>query len=374
MKSLALCLLLSFGASPAQTFIVDASGGAGSSFTSIAIAAATVPSGAVLQVVAGVYDPFVVSGKSLTILGQQGVVVVGPPFGPGNVLVQNTTATQVVTIRDVRLRSSFGGPLGIDCSNCFGPVLLEDIALDASFYTGIRKLLTVQNCAQLAMTRCGPFFEQPAGTRAAIEISASDVVLRECPTDAVLGCCLRATSATVQLVDALYTNAGALPTVDLLGSSLRVLGTSRLESAVPLSLFLVLGGNGSVVADPSVTLIGNVTPGVALVIAPQALVRASGGQLGSVTLATMDGPAGQLGALFLGSLGPRQSVPGMGNQTWIAPGSFAAGPIGVFGPQLTASVPVPNVPGLLGQVFVWQGVAFGATAGFSLSNPALFTP
>lgn len=224
------------------------------------------------------------------------------------------------------------------------------------------------------MTRCGPFFEQPAGSQAAIEISASDVVLRECPTDAVFGCCLRATSSAVQLVDALYTNAGALPTVDLLGSSLRVLGTSRLESAMQLSLFLVLGGNGSVVADPSVTLIGNVTTGVALVIAPQALVRASGGQLGGVTQATLDGPAGQLGALFLGSLGPRQSVPGMVNQTWIAPGSFAAGPIGVFGPQLSASVPVPNVPGLLGQVFVWQGVVFGATAGFSLSNPALFTP
>jgi hypothetical protein len=64
----------------------------------------------------------------------------------------------------------------------------------------------------------------------------------------------------------------------------------------------------------------------------------------------------------------------MANQSWIAASSIAAGPTGVFGPLLTASVPVPNLPSLLGLVFVWQGVTYGPATGFALSNPAVFAP
>lgn len=374
MHPIPLASLLFAGVLSAQTFVVDANGGPGASFTSLAVACATVPSGAVLDVRPGSYDPFVVSGKALTILGQPGVVVVGPWFGLTSVVIQNTASAQTVVLRDLTLRSSFGGPLRLDCTGCAGPVLLTDIALDQSFYAGVDKLLTVQNCAQLAMNACGPFFVPPNAPRAAIEVVGSDVVLRDCPTDTVLGCCLRATNATVQLVDATHVGGGAVPVVELLNAQLRVLGNSLLQAQAALSTFTVLAGNGTAIVDASTTRIGLVTSGVTVTTAPQPVVRATGGRLGTLAQATMGGPPGQLGALFLGALGPRQTIPGIAHAAWLAAGQFAAGPVGVFGPPLAASVSVPNVPALLGSVFVWQGVAFGGATGFTLSNPSCFTP
>lgn len=374
MKPLALLGLSVAAALPAQTYIVDAAAGPGTTFTSIATATVFAPNGAVLLVRPGSYDPFSVSGKALTILGQPGVQVQGPFFGLTSVTVTSTSATQTVVIRDVTLRSSFGGPVHLDCTACAGPVLLDSIALDTALYPGTEKLLTVQNCAQLAMQGCGAFFAPMNATRAAIEVTGSNAVLQGCTIDTVFGCSLRASASTVQLVDATHIAGGGQPVVDLIGSSLQVIGTSRLEALAPLSIATVLGGSGTTTMDPAVTLIGNVTSGVTVVVTPQAVVRATGGRLGTAAQATMTGPPGQLGTLLLGALGPRQSVPGFTNPTWIAAGSFAAGPVGVFGPPLQASVLVPNQPALLGQVFVWQGATHAPATGFALSNPVVFTP
>ena len=56
----------------AQTFVVDAAGGAGSSFTNMPAAIALVPDGATLLVRPGHYGSFSISAKSLTILADSG--------------------------------------------------------------------------------------------------------------------------------------------------------------------------------------------------------------------------------------------------------------------------------------------------------------
>jgi hypothetical protein len=66
-RSIAFVDNLAAGAST-QTFIVDASGGPGTAFVDLPVAVAAVPDGAVLDVRPGVYTPFAVANKSLTIV------------------------------------------------------------------------------------------------------------------------------------------------------------------------------------------------------------------------------------------------------------------------------------------------------------------
>ena len=106
----------------AQTFVVDAAGGAGAAFTSIAVAAAAVPDGAVLFVQPGIYASFTIDGKSLTVIGGPGVVV---EELIGSVSVKNLTAAQSVTMHGIELHSTLSPGL-FSCDSCAGAVVLQD--------------------------------------------------------------------------------------------------------------------------------------------------------------------------------------------------------------------------------------------------------
>ena len=61
-----------------QTIFVDTNNDPGTHFTDLPTAVAAVPDGAVLQVRAGSYSGFSVSGKGLSILGAAGVSITSP--------------------------------------------------------------------------------------------------------------------------------------------------------------------------------------------------------------------------------------------------------------------------------------------------------
>lgn len=89
---------------PAQTFIVDANGGAGSQFTSIS---AAVPDGATLLVRPGAYLAFTISGKGLSILAEPSVYVLG------TTTVQNAASASPVALPGLPT------PMWLDLSTAF---------------------------------------------------------------------------------------------------------------------------------------------------------------------------------------------------------------------------------------------------------------
>lgn len=94
-------LLFAF-AVPAQTFIVDAASGPGTSFTDLPPAIAAVPDGAILLVRPGSYGPIALDGKGLSILATAPGVLLAP--GGTAIHVQTLSATQAFTLRGVQAR------------------------------------------------------------------------------------------------------------------------------------------------------------------------------------------------------------------------------------------------------------------------------
>lgn len=346
----------------AQTYVVDAAGGPGSQFTSIAAAVAAVPSGAVLQVRAGVYAPFQIVGKGVTILGQSGVQISDVVFAPVTITVSGTSPSQSVVLRDLFLRVPLGGPHRVECTNCQGPVFIQRLGMD-TFYGGAREL-RAQTCGQLFVADSGPFASSFGGV--AMEVIGSKVVFQNCVSQSgSVG--LQANTSQVQIADCTLIG---LPAMGLSASAVRIAGASTL----PQGLGPTITGSGSVVADPSVVLGGSVASTVGYVVAGQGTVAATGGTLGTLANATMHGPAGHLGVLYLGSLGAPQPLAGFQHEAWLAGGTGVACALGVFGPPLTCSLLVPANPLLSGSVFVWQGATYDPATGFAASIPALFTP
>jgi hypothetical protein len=354
----AMLLLTTLGT--AQTYIVDAAGGTGSQFTSIAAAVATVPSGAVLQVRAGTYAPFSIVGKGLSILGLGGVQISGTFFAPVTITVSGTSGSQSVVLRDLFLSVPLGGPHRIDCNSCQGPVFIQRVGMDTTY--GAAREIRAQLCSQVFVEASGPFASSQGG--AGIDLLGSKAVIHSCVSQSG-GAGLRANISQLQITDC---TLGGLPTLSLNAATVRIAGTSTLLQG----LGPTINGSGTVLVDPAVVIMGTST--VSYTVAGQSTVAATGGSLGTPVNATMRGPAGHLGVLYLGRLGPPQPLAGFQHDSWLAAGSGVAGALGVFGPPLTSSVLVPANPLLLGSLFVWQGATYDPVAGFAASIPALFTP
>lgn len=120
---LGLAVLLA-GTSDAQRpiFIVDASGGPGSHFNDLPAAVAAVPDGAVLRVRTGIYSPFSVSGKGLSIVGDVGS---GAVLWDGNVVISNSSSSQTFLVKNVVLGSPFGSSVSVQHAK--GVVIFENI-------------------------------------------------------------------------------------------------------------------------------------------------------------------------------------------------------------------------------------------------------
>jgi hypothetical protein len=370
----ALIVLWSASLVCSQTFVVDAAGGPGSQFTSIATAVGAVPDGAVLLVLPGTYAPFTIAGKGLTILGQSGVEISGAFFAPCTITIGSTSATQSVVLRDLAMRVPFGGPHLLSCSNCQGLVMVQRVTMDQTY--GFPGELRAQQCRQLYVEQCGPFTGSAGGgpTNIAIDLVASDAVFVDSDAQRGIGYALQAKGGIVQVVDGVWAGGGlGGPAIVLTNTSLRLAGNTAL-TGYSGAFGITIAGTGTAVVDPSVTLVGTVSSSVNFTLAGQGVVTAAGGTLGTLATATMRGPTGHLGVLYLGHAGAPTPIVGFQHDAWLAPGSLVAGAVAVVGPPLTSSLAVPMNPLLRGTVYAWQGATFDATAGFAISTPALFTP
>jgi hypothetical protein len=345
---------------PAQTFVVDANNGPGTSFTSINAAAAAVPSGSVLIVRAGTYAGMSILGKAMTVVGEPGAVVTVGVQSP--LVIANTSASQRVVVRDLTLQRTIGdATASIVCQSCQGPVLLERVARGPSSPPGP---LRVVFCAQVSLSDCGLFQVYPFGTN--VSVSGSHVVMQRCDSVTPLGTAVEVQNGSLQLVDCLVYGGNAL-TLD--SASVRLPGGGAVSGAVTTS------STATIVNDPSVAIPPNaVAPGVTVVTRPQAFVSATGGAIGTTATATLRGAGGYLGVLFVGELGPRLSIPGVQFDAWLRAGTFVSAAAGVLGPPLSASIAVPANPALLGSAYCWQGATFDPSVGLELSNPAPFLP
>jgi len=367
-RTWATTLLLATAAT-AQTFVVDANNGPGASFTSISTAAAAVPSGAVLLVLPGTYDPFTIHNKALTVSGQSGVVVTGQPSQMSSVTIASTAPGQRVVVRDIVMRTAAGGPVRLDVQSCQGPVFLQRVNLDAVFYPGVVRSLHVLDSAQVLADGCGPFQDAvgPTGS-GAVDVHNSGLALAACSVPITAGIGVRASNSHVQIVDS--TISSWTVGIEALGATVRLAGAGSVAAN---TFGTAISGNGLVLRDPAVTISGPIAPGVTVVTAPQPFVRSSGGAIGTQADAALHGPAGHLGVLCLGLPATPTLTPGFAHPVWLAPG-FAAGPAGTLGLPLHASVFVPSNPALLGESYCWQGGTLDPAGLVTITNPSMFAP
>lgn len=348
-------------ASIAQTYVVDAANGPGTNFMDIAAAVAAVPDGAKLEVRAGTYAPFAITGKGLSVFCASGVTLAGSQ-GVG---VSGTSAAQTVVLRGLQINIG-----SILLANCQGPVVLEHCSF---FYVGFNASLQldVYDCAQVHVA------DSVLQGHPTVQATNSTVMLRGTSLRGMN--CLIGTASTVDFVDCVQQqiNPGSIvlgsPAMFLQSGSVRLVGGSVNVHYGPC-----IAGVGTARVDPSTTLSpGNGHPAstVAMTIAPMPAVVATDGPLGGIVTTTMRGPLGDFGALLAGLPGAPRSYPGIFDPIWLQPGTDAVCALTVFaaGSPLQVSYAVPNTPAMRGVRFCWQGISYGTTNGLQASNPALTT-
>lgn len=171
-----LCLTLGImtAASAAQTFVVDSTGAG--QYLDLPAAIAAVPDGAVLLVRPGSYSHFVVTNKSLTILGddrrsvfvEKGNVSRHPQIGPTK--ASNRVLLARMTIRGFEPR----------IWSAKGPVLLDDITIESRFLFPSPMRISGSSNVQLHRVFVPPRNATGTSPEAAVTIFASTCTIERC--------------------------------------------------------------------------------------------------------------------------------------------------------------------------------------------------
>lgn len=389
---------------PAQTFVVDRAGGAGSQFLEISAAVAAVPDGATLLVRPGVYQGFGFANKGLTILGDPGVRI------DGIISVSDTAAHQSTILRGFdwvlyTAPANLGGSNAlIQLTNCIGRVVLED--LDTSNGVNCLSLpigsdcvwspgLQAQDCHQLVVRDCRIHAgAQVIGTAVLIESSEflGKSFQNNSAGDPTAGLTLAGSFAQVaggstfvggDGVNGGLANAPAQPGIWVALGDLRFLeghatgggiagglGTSWPPKPA-VELF-----NASLRRDPVVQL---TTFGAPLVggfgtvdNTPMPVTTSTGAAPGGTLTASVSSENGDLLLLVTGLPGNPTPLPGFRDAFWLDATVHVFSAIGVQqgGVPLTTAVPVPANPALRGLALTFQGVADGPVTGLAAANPS----
>lgn len=363
LRRLAAVLIVTASTS-AQTYVVDASGTG--QFTSIAAAVAAVPDGSTLQVRAGYYVPFVVTGKSLKILCELGTLVfqqTGSWVG-----VSGLAAGQSVVIEGLTLSAGWGFPRQVHCSSCAGTVLIDNIGADnANIGT-----ITATDCAQVLVRG-----RSLAVNWRTCTLTNSNVVLETVSlAPGLIGLALTMTGGTLQAVGCAiqggipYSTSpgGAMALAQ--GASVRLLAGTTLVG-FPTATSPAIYGDGTVHHDPSIALPA-VPFGPTIVAVAEAMPALTSGYAASAATASLAGALGHFGVICVGLPGPVLTVPGIDGALWVHAASLfpvAFGPVDTGAP-LQAQLPwTPGpVPGVRA---LWQALTFAPTGTLHLSNPSL---
>ncbi len=386
-SSLPAALLLLAAGLPAQTFVVDASNGAGAHFTTIAAAASAVPDGATLLLRPGVYGPFQIQGKGLTLLGGPGVEVANPSAPAGGVAIGPTSVAQPVVLRGITLTDMHQN---LTVTDCAGLVVLEDIADGTRPAVFLPTLLTITRSPQVTMRGLNLAIGSVWSVDSHIVIESSTILgvdafyggAPRSPREAVSlqGGSLQVTGCTLEgghgdPMIFFGSNRGAIAASN---AELRLRAPARLTAghSPNMPVAAAITGNGALRLDPAVVLVSHAANAIAAGITVQVLtmpaVLATSASPGGTLQAAAASPIGGFVALILGLPGPPVQVFGIPEAFWIDPATAICPAFGVpqSGAPLTAAIPLPNQPGLLGARVAWQAVA-AEGAGLTASNPSI---
>jgi hypothetical protein len=375
-----------------QTFVVDASSGAGTNFTDIQTAVQAVPSGSTLIVRPGTYSPVVISGKGLTVLCDQNVIAWGNPF----LTIQSTQPQQSVTVRAL----GGDGSSGLVIQSALGPVTYDGAghSIVASWSWPVVGL-TVTASNQVAISNLSS-----SGSEAC-RVSNSSLVCERCSfhgADAFfLGPLtvfsshvgMRLTNSQVQLVQTnvtggdgltVFTKVGPLPipgrsAIEMTtGSTLRVMGepSHLLQGglfASGIGRHPAIVGSGVARVDPLVTVstpLASTT--ISLTRPTMPSVVSAGAGLGGNLTATRYGSPGLLCAMLISLRAPSTSVPWLQDPIWVDGQNFVVEAMAVTPASASFAVQkaVPSQPALRGFHFLWQAVDLDPTGILAISNPS----
>jgi hypothetical protein len=286
---------------PGPDLVVDAANGPGTSFTDLATAVSTVPSGAVLLVRAGQYGSFTISGKSLTVLGEAGVTMVAPA---ANVAIESLGVGQRVVLHGLGTANS-SSLTTFTCQFNAGEVVLDQVGGAATAIAAGRAVLRAGDRQRLLREQRQR--RDDHGERRDDEPHAAwpQRIPRR-------NCCSSPARAEPQPRAPVglrgrpqLAAATSPPAVLLQNAAVRADGGSLLhaDTGFQATFGLAIAGSGSARLAPDVTLAGAsplVAPTVSVTTVDLPAVLVQGGSLGGVSAATMTGGLGRLGVLWIG--------------------------------------------------------------------------
>ncbi|MCA8951963.1 MAG: hypothetical protein KDE27_20810 [Planctomycetes bacterium] len=357
-----------------QTFVVDASNGPGTNFTSIAAAVAAVPDGAVVLVRPGTYDSFAIQGKSLSVFGGPGVAVTALGATTSAYAdVSGLSATQSVTLRQL----AFGGgflPAVIGCRDCVGTVVIDRCVIGDNGVGAYGRLLAT-NCDNVVVRDC--LLETREVLQSGLRCFGSNMSVSGTTIDSasfalrlaggrvhLTGCVLASTPG----LGPYQTAVCALATGDLVLN-----GSTRLSSSANVPQLAAVG-TGTVTFDPNTAFVNLANPafdpGLTVTNRPIPRLTVNPGQLGGVASGSLAVPIGGTGALYVGFAVAAAAVPGVIDPIWLAPGAVLQR-VGT-GPTVAGAYAVPNAPWVVGVQVAWQGVVLDPSGAVRASNAAVY--
>lgn len=341
-----------------QTFTV---GGSGAAYPDIATAVAAVPDGAVLDVRPGLYSPFSIDQKSITVLGGPGVEI---SSFVATARVDNLLAGQQVTLQGLLFRSVTSNSQVFVVNNQ-GRVVLDNLTANSA---GLN--VSVQDSDDVRIRRCT--FE-PTMPNAAIRASDSNLRVANCTVSGpgvTSGIWLQ--DSTGDLTDCSLSAGSFASPATLTNAHLTLRGACTLQG----NNVEAISGSGTLRIDPQVTLISGTAPpiaaGIPVTTRDLPAVVATVGAPGQTTTATLRGPSTGYGWLFAG-------VPGLRTPILLPTGAdsdaldmlagtpvlLAAGPLNS---PVTGSYLSPTLPGLFGIEICWQALTLDNTNALQISN------
>ena len=345
---------------PAQTYIVDATGGPGTHFTTIAAAVAAVPDGAVIVVRQGWYSHFAIGNKSLKLLADPGTIVASNSLPQISVI--GLQATKSVVLSGFVVRQPLQGNVLVVLNACAGSVLLDRMNLGAG-EPGDFRAMSCDRVLVRDMPTTGPHLRS--------DLTSSNTVMERCTlTAGLIGTAMTVTGGTLQLVDCAVSAGFPMPVahaVQLQGGDLRLLGNTTLNAIVASSSFTV-GGSGTVRYDSTVAIAAPMfepTIGATQLVMPTVTTAFATG----LATATVAGAPGHLVAAAVARPGPLVTLPGL-DAIWLDPATFTPIGVGVLGTSPFVAQ-LPWTPGAVPAVrAVFQALTFDPVAGFAFSNPS----
>jgi hypothetical protein len=366
-----------------QVYNVNQANPPGTHFIDLATAAATVPSGSVLNVWPGNYGSFTIDAKAMVVNVSFQASIAADAQGRW-CTIRNTAASQTVTIVVTPLATS-GVPR---VTSCAGPVVIQghDYA-PAPLASSPFQVFEVLDSNQVVLRN---------GTVGAhMHVQNSTVIAESCSLSGRSNYGTTPATTAVELIgsalqlveSSAYGGQGVgsfgppppgAPALQLTNSSVRVCGTAaRTISGGNPGLFSAnrepFAGTGSVRIDPAIAIVGEPSAAtVAIVSQPMSWLTSLTTPYGYPMRATRFSNVNALYAVALSWPAAAASLPGIADPLCIDPNVFHIAAVGAGATPggVLVQVPVPNHVAFVYTRLVWQSLDLPAVGPWQLTAPS----